>query len=66
VWLERFSENGLSLVSVTYGMIGYFIGLLLALAFYTVALWPLQLIRRPGWTIEEHPMDTLDPDTTID
>ncbi|WP_091038135.1 hypothetical protein [Glycomyces harbinensis] len=66
VWLDGFSADGPALVSVSYGLLGYFIGLLLAVAFYSLILWPLQLIRRQGRAIGEHPMDTADPDTTLD
>jgi hypothetical protein len=66
VWLDGFAADGPRLVSVSYGLLGYFIGLLLAVAFYSVFLWPLQLIRRSGRAAAEHPMDTADPGTTID
>ncbi|MEU5870638.1 hypothetical protein AB0A73_03655 [Glycomyces sp. NPDC047369] len=66
VWLDGFSAEGPRLVSVCYGLLGYFIGLLLAVAFYTVILLPLNLIRRTGRTDTEHSTDTADPDTTID
>lgn len=66
VWLDGFSADGPRLVSVSYGLLGYLIGLLLAVAYYTVVLLPLQLIRRTGRTDTAHSADTADPGTTID
>lgn len=57
-WHYWFPTDGPSAPSVAFGLLGYVGGLLLALTFYVVILWPLQILVRPRQAIEESMMDT--------
>lgn len=57
-WHYWFPGDGPGLPSILFGLLGYVAGLLLALAFYVVVLWPLQLLLRPHQAIAENRLDT--------
>lgn len=57
-WHYWFAVDGPQVVSVLFGLLGYGAGLLLAVVFYVVVLWPLQIILRPRQAIAENMMDT--------
>lgn len=57
-WHYWFPADGPSVASVSFGLLGYVAGLLLAMAFFVVILWPLQILVRPRQAIEENMMDT--------
>jgi hypothetical protein len=52
-----FAEDGPPFPSFMFGILGYVAGLLLALAFFVVVLWPLQVLLRPRQALEENMMD---------
>lgn len=57
-WHYWFPADGPGVPSILFGLLGYVAGLLLALAFYVVVLWPLQLLLRPHQAIAENRLDT--------
>lgn len=57
-WHYWFPMDGPPFPSISFGLLGYVAGLLLALAVYVVVLWPLQIILRPRQAIAESLMDT--------
>ncbi len=56
-WHYWFPADGPAAPSVLFGLLGYVAGVLLALAFYVVVLWPLQILLRPRQAIRENRMD---------
>lgn len=57
-WHYWFPADGPAVPSVVFGLLGYVAGLLLALTFFVVVLWPLQVLLRPRQAIAENRMDT--------
>lgn len=57
-WHYWFAVDGPQPVSVMFGLLGYVAGLLFAIAFFVVVLWPLQILLRPRQAIDENMMDT--------
>ncbi|RRS01728.1 hypothetical protein [Glycomyces terrestris] len=57
-WHYWFAADGPPLPSIMFGLLGYVAGLLLALAFFVVVLWPLQVLLRPRQAMAEHSLDT--------
>lgn len=57
-WHYWFAADGPPMPSVLFGLLGYAAGVLLAIAFFVVVLWPLQIILRPRQAIDENMMDT--------
>ena len=53
-----FAADGPSPVSVSFGLLGYAAGLLVAIAVFVLVLWPLQIILRPHQALEENLMDS--------
>ncbi|MDA1361876.1 hypothetical protein O1R50_19770 [Glycomyces luteolus] len=57
-WHYWFAVDGPPMPSVMFGLLGYAAGLLLAIVFFVLVLWPLQVILRPKQAIAENMMDT--------